>query len=141
MTKIIVDANVMSKCVAGDPDAVPIIERLLSKALKLSIGGTKLRSEYRAHPQFVTKILLEVQRIGGVIDVNDEGVDAEQGAVALLALSSDDPHIIALARVGGARILYSEDRALHTDFKDLRLVPRPKGKIYHTAASHLHLLP
>ena len=45
-------------------------------------------------------------------------------------LRSNDAHIIALALVSGARLLYSDDGALQDDFKDTALLPRPKGKIF-----------
>ena len=38
---------------------------------------------------------------------------------------SDDEHIIALAQVSGARLLYTQDEDLKSDFKDLK-----HGKIY-----------
>ncbi|HBP53606.1 MAG TPA: hypothetical protein DD643_04335 [Synechococcus sp. UBA8638] len=47
-------------------------------------------------------------------------------------LQSDDPHIIALAQVSGARLLFSNDRALHKDFKNSDIINNPRGKIYST---------
>ena len=47
-------------------------------------------------------------------------------------LRSDDPHIIALANVSGARLLYSDDRNLHQDFTDGALIDNPRGKVYST---------
>jgi len=52
---------------------------------------------------------------------------------------SDDPHVIALARVSGARILCSHDTTLHKDFTDPKLIKKPRGHIYQTKA-HSHLL-
>jgi len=46
---------------------------------------------------------------------------------------------IALARVNGARVLCSEDGALWTDFKNQRLINKPRGRIYRTA-QHARLL-
>ena len=46
------------------------------------------------------------------------------------ACKSNDPHIIALAQVSGARLLYSNDKNLRDDFKDTKLVNG--GKIYST---------
>lgn len=46
-------------------------------------------------------------------------------------LQSDDPHIIALAQVSGARLLFSNDKNLHKDFKDPDIISN--GKIYSTA--------
>ncbi len=45
---------------------------------------------------------------------------------------SNDWHIIALAQLSGARLLYSSDRDLHADFKNKALVDNPRGKIYPT---------
>ena len=44
---------------------------------------------------------------------------------------SNDQHVIALAIVSGARLLYSNDRRLQRDFKDRRLID-PPGKVYST---------
>ena len=45
---------------------------------------------------------------------------------------SDDPHILALAQVSGARLLYSNDKKLHKDFKNKKLIDNPQGKSYST---------
>jgi hypothetical protein len=42
---------------------------------------------------------------------------------------SNDVHILALARVSGARVLFLRDNNLHSDFKNTKIL-RPKGKIY-----------
>ena len=47
-------------------------------------------------------------------------------------ISSDDPHVIALAQVSGARLLYSNDGDLQKDFKKKRLIDNPRGKVYST---------
>lgn len=52
---------------------------------------------------------------------------------------SDDSHIIALARISGARLLYSHDKRLHEDFKNKDLLDQPRGKIY-SDVSHQSLL-
>lgn len=43
-------------------------------------------------------------------------------------LRSDDAQVLALARVSGARRLYTGDKALRDDFRDPEIVPRPRGK-------------
>ena len=45
---------------------------------------------------------------------------------------SNDAHIIALGQISGARLLYSNDKALHEDFGNKRLIDRPRGKVYST---------
>lgn len=59
---------------------------------------------------------------------------------------SNDPHIIALAQITRARLLYSNDRQLHHDFKNRDLVKNPRGKILSTyrhdslTSNHIRLL-
>ena len=48
------------------------------------------------------------------------------------ACKSNDHHVIALAQVSGARLLYTNDRALQKDFKDKRLIDKPRGRVYST---------
>ena len=43
---------------------------------------------------------------------------------------SDDQHVIALAVVSGARILYSDDEDLRADFRNRKLVPGAPGKLF-----------
>ncbi len=49
------------------------------------------------------------------------------------AVRSDDPHVLALARLSGARVLYTGDHALTQDFKDKQLIDKPRGKVYSSA--------
>ncbi|MDE0130393.1 MAG: hypothetical protein OXQ86_12640 [Gammaproteobacteria bacterium] len=46
------------------------------------------------------------------------------------AVLSNDPHVLALARYSGTRILYTGDGKLMQDFKNKRLIDEPRGKIY-----------
>ena len=52
---------------------------------------------------------------------------------------SDDLHVIALARVSGARLLCSGDKRLHADFDNRDLINNPRGKVYQDS-SHARLL-
>ena len=45
---------------------------------------------------------------------------------------SNDHHIIALARISRARLLYTIDSALQQDFKNRHLLSRPRGRIYRS---------
>ena len=47
-------------------------------------------------------------------------------------LGSDDPHVLALAEVSGARLLYTNDRDLQQDFRDHKIINNPRGNIYTT---------
>ncbi|MCY4278123.1 MAG: hypothetical protein OXE81_09860 [Gammaproteobacteria bacterium] len=48
---------------------------------------------------------------------------------------SDDAHVIALAQISGARLLFSNEPDLHKDFKSKHLIDGPRGKVYSTKDS------
>ena len=80
--------------------------------------------------------LLELVRAGRATPVPatelEEDVQALRGANDL---RSDDPHVLALARASGARLLYTADQALIADFKNRRIVSDPRGKVYSGAGN------
>ena len=79
-------------------------------------------------------------RAGRAMEVADDVIDQQLAAVRQLNLCrSNDHHVIALARCSPARVLYTSDKALMSDFANVGLLPVPKGKIYRTA-SHVWLL-
>ena len=43
---------------------------------------------------------------------------------------SHDPHVIALAQISRARLLYTNDGKLHHDFNNKQLIDNPRGKVY-----------
>ncbi|MDE2766415.1 MAG: hypothetical protein OXI25_08325, partial [Chloroflexota bacterium] len=71
---------------------------------------------------------------GGIVQsVDDDAVnEAARELESRNVLRSDDPHIIGLARVSRARLLYSNDQLLQEDFNDHRLVSNPRGKVFST---------
>ena len=48
------------------------------------------------------------------------------------ACKSNDQHIIALAQLSGARLLFSNDSDLQQDFKNKKLIDNPRGRVYST---------
>ena len=48
------------------------------------------------------------------------------------ACVSNDAHVVALAQVSGARLLYSNDNDLQQDFNNYRLIRSPRGKVFTT---------
>ena len=72
---------------------------------------------------------------GRLIPFGADQVVAEEDSLPVEQLRSDDAHVIALARIGRARILYSNDGALCEDFKDPAFVTTPRGRIYPTGES------
>ena len=76
------------------------------------------------------------RRIGKAKFVSKEEVEREKKVVDGLNLQSNDPYIIALARVSNTRLLTSEDAALCEDFKNRNIIRR--GKIYKAQEHHNH---
>lgn len=56
-------------------------------------------------------------------------------ALAMLPIRSNDPHVLALARASGVRLLYTGDDDLIADFKSTDLINQPRGKVYSRAAN------
>lgn len=84
--------------------------------------------------------LQELDRAGRLTRVDDSLVDGQAAKLRSVpagdpgSCRSDDHHVIALAQISGARLLFSNDRALQQDFKNVRLIDQPKGTVYSTLA-------
>lgn len=98
--------------------------------LQIVVGG-KLRNElYRTSMQ---RWVLEALRSGRARSIDDNDVNEKtEELIESGECVSDDHHIIALGQISGARLLFSNDKKLHTDFKNKNLIDKPRGKIYTT---------
>jgi hypothetical protein len=138
---VIVDANCSSDALGTPPkeDFSPIFDALDQGKAKLVWGGKKLVAEYKLNG-VAWRALLQLDRAGRAHMANHAEVDAEQKTIEKnFNLVSDDPHILALARVSGARLLCSRDQALHQDFGNPRIISQPRGSVYQNA-SHKALI-
>jgi hypothetical protein len=135
---IIIDANCAADFANAAPEAAPIAKWLLSSSSKIAIGGTKLKAEY-SKVKRLTKVSLTLQSRGQIYIRDADVVDQkEQHIKAVIHHASDDEHILALAMISGARLVYSHDKALHQDFCDPHILS-PRGRVYQNA-DHVHLL-
>ena len=101
---------------------------------RLVLGG-KLTNELASSSSFAKWAETAIAD-GRVRSFNPADVGAETDSlVADWQGSSNDQHVIALARVSGARILYAVDVDLCEDFKDAALIPSPRGRVYPTGDS------
>jgi rRNA-processing protein FCF1 len=138
---LIIDAN-LAPAVFGEnsnsSDFRPVIDWLTfpKKNGKLVVGG-KLKFElYKI--ENARRFIIRLIQAGRARDIT-ENVDKETEKVRNMPeLKSDDPHIIALAKVSGARILCSNDKDLREDFRNPKLID-PRGHIYQNAKQK-HLL-
>ena len=130
----IVDVNVAHE-VFGDspsPPAEKFYEWLESGGGRLIVGGKLLKELEETSPDF-RRWGATAQLAGKMITVNEREVETRTRQIEREgAIRSDDPHILALAQVSGARLLYSNDRDLGDDFRDRKLIENPQGRVYTT---------
>ena len=105
---------------------------------RLVVGGTLLR-ELSQYSKFKVWLAAAIPA-GRAQSIRDAVVDEETESIRAGEICrSNDHHVIALARISGARLLFTNDRNLEQDFKNRSLVPNPRGKIYKTP-DHRRLL-
>ena len=99
---------------------------------RLVIGG-ELRRELSEYGRFLTWLRTATRR-NVVRSIDDERVDDETRILREKGdCLSDDEHVLALARVSGARLLFTNDVDLQDDFKDRRIVDgNIRERIYTT---------
>ena len=132
---VIVDINVAKRVLIhnNDKDYLKLHKAIYSKTnspvVKIVYGG-KLTDEYVKDAEVMQTALL-LMSAGKAQKVDYHVVSKEAMLIKnSLRYKSNDEHILALARVSGARILASSDKDLKTDFKDQLLINKPRGKIY-----------
>ena len=102
---------------------------------QLVVGG-QLRRELGRNHAF-KNWLQEAIRGARARSVNDTEVEERTTALKQAGVCrSDDPHIVALAQLSNARLLYSNDDDLRHDFGNKQLIDRPRGKVYSTKQSN-----
>ena len=137
---VIVDANIAALVfrLNPPPEYAQVMRWLLGREGRLVLGGRN-----RHELQKVGAAARTIRRLavaGKAAAQADDMVNEEKRRVKKAGLCrSDDSHVIALARVSGARTLCSEDQALHADFTNRELVNSPRGRIYQNA-THKRLL-
>ena len=102
---------------------------------RLVIGGRLTEELNRASAKF-SQWAKNALLFGRVRNANDDEVNAKtKSIVAGGKCVSNDTHIVSLAQVSGARLLFSNDGDLHTDFRNRHLISNPRGQIFSTRMS------
>ena len=105
---------------------------------RLVVGG-KLLSELIFRSRSFSKWLYEARRSGRARIISNEEVNAETQSLKMQGIhKSTDPHVLALARVSGTRLLFTNDRLLQRDFRNPALISNPRGEVYTTRV-HEHV--
>lgn len=130
----IVDANVANEVFGPHP--TPAGEKFLDwvdgGSHRLVVGG-KLLGELAKSSQDFRKWMSRAMRTGKMKVLDKNKVSTRTDRIEQERLhKSNDPHVLALAQLSGARLLYSNDAKLQQDFKNKDLIDRPQGNIYST---------
>lgn len=98
----------------------------------LVIGG-ELRRELNGYARFQLWLRTATRR-NIVRSIADEQVESETRKLREQRIcKSNDKHVLALARVSGTHLLFTNDQALQDDFKNKNIINNPPGQIYTTA--------
>lgn len=126
---IIIDANVLSKFLSDPPDAdaAPIHDWIKNKGgtIIFSTSG-KFAAEVGRKARERLRVLVQ-RNVAQRVSAKNFQIDAD---FLKNLIKSDDEHILALARLTGARILYTANRNLMRDFTSKEIIDKPRGKIY-----------
>ena len=136
---LILDANLVHQIFPNPTrDFEPIYKAVMKAKASIVYGGYITEEYFRVYSFLKTLRILDSQ--GKARHVSDERVAARTGELLRSGLcSSDDPHILALAQISGARLLCSNDNSLVADFTNRRILKNPRGKVYRRP-SHRDLI-
>ena len=130
----IVDASVIGEVFGRARSRTPAAQKFfewLDTGTGLLVIGGKLRTELERSAAFKGWAQTAIQA-GRVRSVNDDAVNTQARKLAASIRRREDPHVVALAQVSGARLLYSKDRALIRHFQNEQFITCPQGSVYTT---------
>lgn len=124
---ILIDAN-QGSALETPSDSMAIVADWINSGGRVVAGG-QLSDELKLTK--FRRFLVELSRRGNLRTYTKAEVDAEVDAVSKLPLKSDDPHVVALARLSGARVAITNDNRLIADLKDNGICPGKRRAIRH----------
>jgi predicted nucleic acid-binding protein len=128
---IIIDVNVFMEIFGHAQTCPSLLSEVYDRNRINVIYGGYLTEEYW-RSESIRKIVITLDRAGKAKKINDRAVRNETIVVTEMDICvSDDQHVIALARVGESRLLCTNDTDLMKDFKNKKLINKPRGKIYN----------
>lgn len=133
----IVDASVIGELWdGGNSEAGRGFRRWVEGPNGSLVLGGKLTRELAS--ENASRWIVQLNMAGKLITIDNQCVDDLTASlercspVDTMHCKSNDHHIIALARISGARLLFSNDKELQQDFKNPRLLNQPRGTVYST---------
>ena len=132
---VIIDANAAHQVFGdGKSEAGEFLLNRLSERIKLAVGG-ELLDELEQIGGF-SRWLRAARRTGHARLISDDEVNAEADTLrAQGGCQSNDHHVLALAKISGARLLFTNDNALQADFGNRRIIGGTRGRVYTTGQS------
>lgn len=134
---VIIDANVVGEIFGGslDKQAAKEFFAWLKCGKGRLVAGGKLLEELKCDRSFM-EWADTATKVGSLrlLRLSDVASETER-LCRTSSMRSNDPHVLAVAMVSGSRLLYSNDEKLCDDFKNLKLVNSPKGKVFTTKKS------
>lgn len=109
---------------------------------KFVMGGTKYAHELRA-VKSVLRALVELEKRRKIIRKTHEEVDKEEATVKLIESSTDfdDPHLVALVRTSGCRLVCTRDLRSHRFLRSTSMYASPQHRpSLYTRAKNRNLL-
>ena len=98
----------------------------------LLVAGGQLLEELDKNQKFQTW-RKQAEAAGRVRLYNDDEIENKtRGLKDTGSCRSNDTHVVALAQISGARLLFTNDDDLRKDFADKNLIDNPRGKVYTT---------
>lgn len=130
----IVDRNAVGELLKQTHEAAKGFYKWLREKGTLVVGGQELREAiYRRNDDRERQAVNELRSAGKIIEVKDSALEERASDLRKNnSCVSDDEHIIALAQISRARLLYSKDKDLHKDFHNKELIDNPRGVVYST---------
>ena len=132
---IIIDANKLGSFLADPPDedSAPVRKWLDKGGILVYSTGSIFAGEVRGRAK---RTLTDYVRAGQAkVIPKEQFMDDEISLSTRGDLRSNDPHVLALARASGARLLYTGDNDLIADFKNKQFIDKPRGKVYSGSAN------
>lgn len=129
---LIIDTNrtgILAKCSSGDSSEPSLSVLKWMKGDGMVVYGGSLSDEYDANStQEFRRLLAEWNRSGKARLEDPDKVRRVSNSIKAKC-ESNDADIVALARVSGARLLWTCDNDLMKDFLNSELVFKPNGKV------------
>ena len=129
----IIDNDVIHQLFGDDPTepALYFLRWLSRRNGGIIVAGGRLHRELAQNPKYL-QFFTDRFGAGRARTVDNPLVDAEEETVRALRPRSNDTHVLALARLSGARLLFTNDEDLKRDFANPDIIPGTPGQIYTT---------